>query len=334
MRYLVTGGAGFIGSHLVEHLVAEGQEVVVLDDFSTGRPDNLAAVRDRIQVVEGSVTDLDTCRAVTRDVDFVLHQAALTSVTRSLHEPTVAHHVNVTGTINVLLAARDARVRRVIFAGSTAAYGDAAELPNREDTLPRPLSPYAAAKLAAEAYCGAFLAAYGLETVILRYFNVFGPRQDPMSPYAAAIPRFILAALRRTAPVIYGDGNQTRDFIFVTNVVHANLLACHAPAARVAGQVFNVACGQQVSINELWRRIQDVVGVRLPARHAEPRPGEVRNSLASIERARAELGYAPRVEFEEALRRTVSFYRGWVAVADRHAVPVPHRSSQVPAGEA
>jgi nucleoside-diphosphate-sugar epimerase len=304
------------------------------DDFSTGRAGNLESVLDRIQLVEGSVTDPAICRLATSGVDYVLHQAALTSVTRSVEEPMLAHHVNVTGTLNVLLAAREARVRRVVYAASTAAYGDAVELPNREDMLPRPLSPYAATKLAAEEYCRAFLASYGLETVSLRYFNVFGPRQDPMSPYAAAIPRFIIAALGRRVPTIYGDGNQTRDFTFVTNVVHANLLACHAAAQRVAGQVFNVGGGRQISINEVWQRIQDLVGVRLPARHGDPRPGEVRDSVASIERASADLGYSPQVDFEEALWRTVAFYRTSVPGADGRAMSVPHRTSTVSAREA
>jgi len=334
MKYLVTGGAGFIGSHLVEHLVTEGHEVVVLDDLSSGRVDNLESVLDRIQFVEGSITDLNACRAVTGSVDFVLHQAALTSVSRSVEEPMLAHQVNVTGTLNVLLAAREARVRRVVYAASTAAYGDAVELPNREDMLPRPLSPYAATKLAAEEYCRAFLATYGLETVTLRYFNVFGPRQDPASPYAAAIPRFIMAALARSAPTIYGDGNQTRDFTFVTNVVHANLLACHASARRVAGQVFNVGGGRQISINDLWQRIQDLIGVRLPARHGDPRPGEVRDSVASIERARADLGYSPQVDFEEALWRTVASYRTSVPAGNRPATHVAHRTRTGSAREA
>jgi len=246
----------------------------------------------------------------------------------------LAHQVNVTGTLNVLLAAREARVRRVVYAASTAAYGDAVELPNREDMLPRPLSPYAATKLAAEEYCRAFLATYGLETVTLRYFNVFGPRQDPASPYAAAIPRFIMAALARSAPTIYGDGNQTRDFTFVTNVVHANLLACHASARRVAGQVFNVGGGRQISINDLWQRIQDLIGVRLPARHGDPRPGEVRDSVASIERARADLGYSPQVDFEEALWRTVTSYRTSVPAGNRLATHVAHRTRTGSAREA
>ena len=313
MRYLITGGAGFIGSHLVEQLVAQGQEVVVLDDFSSGTMDNLAAVRADIRILEGTITDPDTCREAARGADYVLHQAALTSVTRSVEAPIEAHEVNVTGTVNVLLAARDAGVRRVVLAGSTAVYGDTTELPNREDMVPRPLSPYAVTKLAAEAYCAAFTATYGLETVVLRYFNVFGPRQDPASAYAAAIPKFIVGALRRTPPIIYGDGEQTRDFVFVANVVDANLKACEAPSSRAAGHVFNVGCGRQITVNELWRQVQSLANVQLPAKHAPARAGEIRHSLASIERARDALGYAPTVAFEEALRRTVLFYRSSTA---------------------
>jgi len=309
MKYLVTGGAGFIGSHLVENLVAAGHQVVVLDDFSSGTIDNLAAVRNGVRIIEGTITDPETCRRAARGVDYVLHQAALTSVTRSVEAPIAAHEVNVTGTVNVLLAARDAGVRRVVFAGSTAVYGDAAELPNREDMVPRPLSPYAVTKLAAEAYCAAFTATYGLETVVLRYFNVFGPRQDPASAYAAAIPKFIVSALRKTPPIIYGDGEQTRDFVFVTNVVHANLKALEAPAPAASGKVFNVGCGRQITVNELWRQIESIVGVRLGAKHAPARAGEIKHSLASIERAREALGYAPLVAFEEAMRRTVQFYK-------------------------
>src|SRR5439155_19822468 len=221
MRYLVTGGAGFIGSHVVEHLVAAGHDVVVLDYFSTGRRENLAAVADRVRVVEGSITDADVCRGAMADVDCVLHQAAATSVQGSVAQPLATHHVNATGTLNVLVAARDTRVRRVVYAGSTSAYGNPATLPNSEDQETRPLSPYAASKLAGEEYCSAFYATYGLETVVLRYFNVFGPRQDPNSQYAAVVPRFIAAALQAEPPTIYGDGNQTRDFVYVSNVLHA-----------------------------------------------------------------------------------------------------------------
>jgi len=309
MRYLVTGGAGFIGSHLVERLVAAGQDVVILDDLSAGCRENFAAVRRRVSFIRGSVTDLSTCRRAVEGVDYVLHQAALTSVQRSVDAPLAAHEVNATGTLNILLAARDARVRRVVYAGSTSAYGNAATLPNAEDHVTRPLSPYAASKLAGEEYCSALHAAHGLETVVLRYFNIFGPRQDPNSQYAAVVPRFIAAALHGEPPTIYGDGGQTRDFVYVANVVHANLLATRAPAARVAGQVFNVGCGQSVSVNDLWEQIRQLAGVPVLPRYAEGRPGEVRNSLASIDKARELVGYQPVVDFGEGLRQTVAYYR-------------------------
>src|SRR5881397_1273841 len=309
MRCLITGGAGFIGSHLVEHLVGAGHDLVVLDDLSTGRRENFAAVRRRISFMRGSVADLSTCRRAMEGVDYVLHHAAVTSVARSVNEPGVAHTVNATGTLNVLLAARDARVRRVVYAGSTSAYGNSTVLPNSEDHIANPLGPYAASKLAGEGYCLAFHAAYGLETVVLRYFNVFGPRQDPKSQYAAVVPRFIAAALAGEPPTIYGDGSQTRDFVYVANVVHANILAARAPAARVAGQVFNVGCAQSVSINDLWDRIQTLTGAPVLPRHEQGRPGEVRNSLASIDKARELVGYEPVIDFDQGLRQTVAYYR-------------------------
>src|SRR5881296_2749428 len=308
MRCLITGGAGFIGSHLVEYLVGAGHDVVVLDDLSTGHRENFAAVRRRISFMRGSVADLSTCRRAMEGVDYVLHHAAVTAVQRSVDDPGGAHTVNATGTLNVLLAARDARVRRVVYAGSTSAYGNSAVLPNREDHVANPLGPYAASKLAGEGYCLAFHAAYGLETVVLRYFNVFGPRQDPNSTYAAVVPRFIIAALRGEAPLIFGDGEQTRDFTFVANVVRANALACTAPTERVAGEVYNIGCGGSVTINEVWDRIQDAVGVTLPARHAPARPGEVRDSRAGIEKAARQLGYRPSVDFAAGLRLTVADY--------------------------
>ncbi len=309
MRYLVTGGAGFIGSHLVERLVATGQDVVILDDLSSGRRDNFAAVRRRVSFIRGSVTDLNTCRRAVNGADYVLHQAAVTSVQRSVDEPLAAHEVNATGTLNILLAAREARVRRVVYAGSTSAYGNPATLPNREDQVTRPLGPYAASKLAGEQYCVAFHATYGLETVVLRYFNIFGPRQDPNSQYSAVVPRFIAAALQGEPPTIYGDGSQTRDFVHVANVVHANLLAARAPAERVVGQVINVGCAQSVSVNDLWEQIREHAGVPVLPRYAEGRPGEVHDSLASIDKARALVEYQPVVDFREGLRQTVAYYR-------------------------
>ena len=334
MRYLVTGGAGFIGSHLVEHLVSSRHDVVVLDDFSSGSRESLAGVEHRVRVITGSVADPAACAEAMRGVHFVLHHAALTSVVGSVADPVAADRVNVAGTVEVLHAAHQAGVRRVVLAGSTAVYGDAAELPNRETTLPRPLSPYAASKLAGEAYCQAFHTSYGLETVVLRYFNVFGPRQDPNSTYAAVVPRFILAALRGEAPLIFGDGEQTRDFTFVANVVRANSLACTAPAERVAGEVYNIGCGGSVTINEVWDRIQDVVGVTLPARHAPARPGEVRDSRAGIEKAARQLGYRPSVDFATGLRLTVADYAerwsGESAVPARARISRDRRPSVTP----
>ncbi len=309
MRYLITGGAGFIGSHLVEHLVAAGDDVTVLDDLSSGRRANLAAVRGQIRFIRGSVTDLNTCRRAVERVDCVLHHAAVTSVQRSVDEPVVTHQVNATGTLNVLLAARDKGVRRVVYAGSTSAYGNPATLPNSEEDVTRPLSPYAASKLAGEDYCVACQATYGLETVVLRYFNIFGPRQDPNSQYAAVVPRFITTALAGEPPTIFGDGKQTRDFVFIANVVHANLLAARAPAADVSGQVFNIGSGKGVSVNQLWEHIRRLAGVPLAPVYTQGRAGEVRDSVAELARAGRLLGYAPIVDFEEGLRQTIDFYR-------------------------
>src|SRR6267154_3704306 len=279
VRFLVTGGAGFIGSHIVERLVSDGADVTVLDDLSTGRREHLRDIRDSVRFVRGNVARFEACRRAMQGVDYVLHQAAVTSVPRSTRNPVVAHQTNVTGTLNILLAAQEAKVRRVVYAGSTAAYGDAAELPNHEALLPRPLSAYAAAKLAGEAYCQAFGRTHGLETVILRYFNIFGPRQNLDSQYGAVVPLFIAAALRGEAPVIFGDGGQTRDFTFVTNVVDANVLAGHAPAEQVAGEVFNIGCGAATSICDLWRRIADIAGIDLEPQHEAARAGDVRHSL-------------------------------------------------------
>jgi len=308
MRYLVTGGAGFIGSHLVERLVADGHDVVVFDDLSAGRREYLAPVRSRIRFIRGSVLSAEACRRAVEGCDYVLHHAAITSVPLSTNDPVTAHAVNATGTVNILLAAHHANVRRVVFAGSTSAYGDSPELPNHEGLLPRPLSPYAASKLAGEDYARVFYHTYGLETVTLRYFNIFGPRQDPASQYGAVIPRFIAAALAGDAPVIFGDGAQTRDFTFVGNVVHANLLACQAPG--VGGGVFNIGSGKALSVTELWKRICAVADVDLAPTYAAPRAGDVRDSLACIDRARDVLGYEPLVDFDEGLARAVAWYRG------------------------
>ncbi len=322
MRYLVTGGAGFIGSHLVERLVREGATVSVLDDLSTGRRENLRPVRERIRFIRGSVARLDVCRRAMQGVDYVLHHAALTSVPQSTRTPVIAHHVNATGTLNVLLAAQEAGVRRVVFAGSTAAYGDVAEQPTHEGLVPQPLSVYAASKLTGEAYCQAFWHTHRLETVVLRYFNIFGPRQNLNSQYGAVIPLFVASALRGEPPMIFGDGQQTRDFTYVANVVDANVLACHAPTEQVVGRVFNVGCGSATSINELWRQIADLVGVTVEPLYDTPRAGDVRHSFASIDRARELLGYRPTAELSDGLRRTIAYYKERLQTRERLRVAV------------
>ena len=309
MRYVVTGGAGFIGSHLVERLVEDGGDVVVLDDFSTGKWENLQDLEEGVEVVEGSVTDPELCREVVDGAHYVFHQAALPSVPRSLRDPVSTTDVNVVGTLNVLMACQEGGVRRLVFAASSSAYGNVKELPKREDRPPLPESPYAASKVAGEAYLRAFHASFDLETVGLRYFNIFGPRQDPASQYAAVVPKFIAAALTGESPVIFGDGEQTRDFTYVANAVDANLLASQAPPKAVAGRVFNVGAGARISVNELWNRVRQATGGSVEAQYTAARPGDVRDSLASLASAREALGYTPRVDVDEGLERTVAFFR-------------------------
>ena len=308
MRYVVTGGAGFIGSHLVEHLVGAGHDVTVLDDLSTGKRENVEPWKSSIRFVEGSITDPVACARAISGANVVLHQAALPSVPRSVADPLGSHAVNATGTLNVLIAARDARVERVVYAASSSAYGDTPELPKHEGMVPRPRSPYATAKLAGEEYCRAFHASYGLPTVSLRYFNVFGPRQDPASAYAAVVPKFIDAALANTAPVIYGDGEQTRDFTYVENVVRANMAACSASDGAL-GEAFNIGCGERVSVNALWDRVRALTGAKTAPRYEPPRAGDVRDSLASVSRARDCLGWSPTIDLGEGLRRTLAAAR-------------------------
>ena len=306
-RFVVTGGAGFIGSHLVERLVETGHDVTVLDDFSTGTPENLAAVRDRIRLVEASVTNPTACMDALRDAEFVLHQAALPSVPRSIRDPMRTHEVNATGTLNVLLAARAMKVRRVVLAGSSSLYGNGTELPKHEGMVPRPVSPYAVSKLAAEGYCRAFHETFGLETVVLRYFNVFGPRQDPNSQYAGVIARFMRAALQGDGVVIHGDGEQTRDFTYISNVVDANLLACNA--ADAAGECVNIGCGQRISVNEIWKEIAQHAERDIEVRYDLARTADVRDSQACLTRARAILGYEPTVDVSEGIARSIAYYR-------------------------
>jgi len=332
VRYLVTGGAGFIGSHLVEHLVREGQEVVVLDDFSTGKRENLEGLGEKIQLIEGTVTDPATCARACRNVDFVLHQAALASVPRSLQNPVATHEANATGTLNILLAARDAGVRRVVYAASSSAYGNTADLPKHEWMVPRPLSPYAVSKLVGEQYCRALHASFGIETVALRYFNIFGPRQDPTSQYAAVVPKFITAAQANEGPVIYGDGEQTRDFTFVANAVRANLMACIAPS-NACGEVFNVGCGGRISVNELWSRIASLVECTAQPHYVPSRPGDVHDSLASLKRSEQFLSYSPVVSLDDGLRQTVEWYTLRKALVEVSAQPVTERPTRAIAAE-
>ena len=305
--YLVTGGGGFIGSTLVAALVERGDRVRVLDDFSTGSKTNLAGVGDRIELIEGDVSDFALCRRAVEGMDYVLHQAAIPSVARSVEDPVSSNRANVTGTLNLLVAAREARVKRFVFASSSSVYGETEVLPKVETMPERPISPYALTKLAGEKYAVMFHRLYGLETVSLRYFNIFGPRQNPNSPYSAVISRFVASALDGKRPTVHGDGEQSRDFTYVDNVVQANLLACHAPGAP--GGVFNIGTGERHSLNELLRLLGGIVGRELDPERTEPRAGDVRHSLADIGQARSILGYEPRVRFEEGLRRTVEWYR-------------------------
>jgi len=306
--YLVTGGAGFIGSHIVERLVGEGHDVRVLDDFSSGHEANLESFRTKVELIRGDIRDAQLVNDAVNGVDIVFHEAALGSVPRSVADPLTTHEVNITGTLNVLLAARDAGVKRVVYASSSSVYGETPVLPKSEDLTPQPLSPYALSKLAGEHYSSVFKHVYGFEIVSLRYFNIFGPRQDPESQYAAVVPRFITALLEGRDPVVYGDGLQSRDFTYVENVVNANLLASEAEG--VAGRAFNVACGGRYSLLDLLARIKEALGSGIDAIHEEPRAGDVRDSQASIEDAQRELGYQVSVGFEEGLRRTVEWYRG------------------------
>jgi nucleoside-diphosphate-sugar epimerase len=313
-RYTVTGGAGFIGSHLTEELIRRGHTVRVVDDFSTGKRGNIdAAARAAgspvsvIQLVEGDLADLEVARRAVDGADYVLHQAAIPSVPRSVKDPITSNRANIDGTLNVLVAARDARVKRLIFAGSSSEYGDTPTLPKHEDMPTNPLSPYALQKAVGEEYLKLFTRLYGLETVSIRYFNVFGPRQDPGSPYSGVISLFVKWLLAGERPTIYGDGEQTRDFTYVANVVDGVLRACEAPGA--SGESINVATEGRVSLNQLLDELQRILGTSLEPIYGPPRAGDVRDSQASIAKARRILGYEPSVPFEEGLRRTVAWFR-------------------------
>jgi UDP-glucose 4-epimerase len=305
--YLVTGGAGFIGSHICERLVTLGHRVRVLDDFSTGNEQNLDHIKGEVEIIRGDLRDPRAVSESVRGADIVFHQAALGSVPRSVADPVTTHEVNITGTLNVLLAAREAGVKRVVAASSSSVYGDTEELPKHEGMRPRPLSPYALSKLAGEHYMEVFNRVYGFEAVGLRYFNIFGPRQDPESQYAAVIPRFITALLDGRQPVIYGDGHQSRDFTYIDNVVEANLKASEADG--VAGRAFNVACGGRYSLLDLLRGLRERIGSDIEPLHEPARAGDVRDSQASIEAAEQALGYRVVVNFDEGLRRTVAWYK-------------------------
>jgi nucleoside-diphosphate-sugar epimerase len=307
--YLVTGGAGFIGSHLVDALVRRGETVRVIDNFSTGNRDNLAHHRDNITIFDVDIRELDGLRAPLEGVDYVLHQAALPSVPRSVADPLGTHQTCATGTLNLLIAARDAGVKRFVYAASSSAYGNI-QGEFKVETMPtNPLSPYAVAKLIGEQYCRVFNQIYGLATVALRYFNVLGPRQDPNSPYSAVIPLFATHMLRGEAPTIYGDGEQSRDFTYIDNVVHGNLLACVADPAKVGGEVINVAGGDRISLLKLVQDINELLGTTITPTFAEPRAGDVKHSRADVTKAGQLLGYEQQVTFQEGLARTVAWFK-------------------------
>lgn len=309
--YVITGGAGFIGSHVAQELISRGESVRILDDFSTGRADNLREVRDQVSICEGSVCELEQIRPHFAGADYVIHLAALSSVARSVEDPLTTNEVNIGGTLNVLLASRDAGIRRLVFAASAAAYGDSSAPVRSEPDPPNPLSPYALTKLAGEYYCQVFTRIFHLEAVALRFFNIFGPRQNPESPYTGVLSKFITAYLRGTTPVIFGDGNQSRDFTYVGNVVQAVLLACRAPEA--AGKVINVGTGESYTLNQTIDLLNGIFGKSATPRYDPPRAGDVRDSRADIRRARDLLSYEPRVRFEEGLRQTVAWYRAALA---------------------
>jgi len=313
-KFLVAGGAGFIGSNLVEAILGRGDDAVVLDDFSTGRRENLSAAAEwaaagggTFRLVEGDMRDLATCRDVLSGVDFVLHKAAIPSVQRSVQEPLLTNAVNVQGTLNLLESAREAEVKRFVFASSSSLYGESETLPKVESMPSAPISPYGLQKLAGETYCRLYHDLYGLPTIALRYFNVFGPRQNPASDYAAVIPLFIRAGLDGSRATVFGDGEQTRDFTFVHNVIDANMLACKAgPAA--CGRAYNIACADRISLNNLLQRIGEIVGHEVPADYLEPRAGDIKHSLAGIDLAAEHLNYRPRVDLKQGLRLTIEAF--------------------------
>jgi UDP-glucose 4-epimerase len=308
--YLITGIAGFIGSTLARGVLAQGGQVRGIDNLSTGNRENIAEISGRIDLREADLLDLKSVHEACRGVDYVLHEAAIPSVPRSVRDPLESNRANIDATANLLVAARDAKVKRVVYAASSSAYGDTPTLPKREDMFPSPISPYAVAKLTGEYYMTSFWRCYRLETVSLRYFNIFGPRQDPTSPYSGVLAKFITQMLKGEQPVIFGDGKQSRDFTFVENVVNANLLACQAAANDVAGRVFNVATGNRIDLNETFQALKKLTGYRGDVKYEAERAGDVKHSLADLSLAQKHLGYAPTVGFEEGLGRTIEWYRG------------------------
>lgn len=307
--YLVTGIAGFIGSALAHALLERGERVRGIDNFSTGKSANLVAIRSRIDLIEADLNDAVAAAEACRGADYVLHQAAIPSVPRSVVDPLESNRANVDGTLSLLIAARDAKVKRVVYASSSSLYGDTPTLPKREDMIPNPISPYAVSKLTGEYYMTSFYRVYGLETVSLRYFNVFGPRQDPTSQYSGVLAKFISCMLRGEQPTIDGDGEQSRDFTFVENVVDANLRACTAPAGEVAGRAFNAATGRRVTLNETYAVLQKLTGYNAPAQYGPERVGDIKHSLADISLAQKHLAYNPSVTLKEGLAQTVAWYR-------------------------
>jgi nucleoside-diphosphate-sugar epimerase len=307
--YLITGVAGFIGSSLAHAVLSRGDQVRGVDNLSTGKRENISEILNRIDFREADIVDLDAMHKACAGVDFVLHQAAIPSVPKSVLDPLGSNRANIDGTVNVLVAARDAKVKRVVYAASSSAYGDTPTLPKHEEMKPDPISPYAVAKLASEQYMISFYRCYGLETVCLRYFNIFGPRQDPSSPYSGVLAKFITQMLRGEQPTIHGDGEQSRDFTYIDNAVDANLLACTAPAQKAAGQMFNVATGRRVTLNETFKLLQGLTSYKGQPNYGPERGGDIKHSLADISKAEAGLDYKPKVDFEEGLLRTVDWYR-------------------------
>ena len=308
--HLITGVAGFIGSSIARALLERGEQVRGIDNFATGKRENIAEIANRIDFREADLLDAEAMKKACVGVDFVFHQAAIPSVPKSVLDPIGSNRANVDGTLNLLVGARDAKVRRVMYAASSSAYGESPTLPKHEDMTPNPISPYAVAKLASEHYMISFYRCYGLETVSLRYFNIFGPRQDPTSPYSGVLAKFITQMLSGQQPTIFGDGGQSRDFTYIDNAVSANLLAAHAPAEQVAGRVFNVATGTRVDLNETFQTLKKLTGYSGEVKHGPEREGDIKHSLADISRAEKAFGYKPAVNFEEGLKRTVDWYRG------------------------